>query len=120
MSSKMRGIGVLQVRRPSGRAYVRSCRRCGAGAPATRRWGVAGDSPAWRFGTPNLCRYDLHPSIRTSVSMISDEGKGKRHVEEQAQRGGDDRRPEAEGAGQQNQELAVSYDPMCGEWGQVS
>jgi hypothetical protein len=39
--------------------------------------------------------YDLPPDFRTSPSMISDEGKGKGYVEEQAQRGADDRGAEA-------------------------
>jgi hypothetical protein len=40
---------------------------------------------------------DLIPSIRTKLSMISDEGKGKKDVEEQAHGSADDRGVEATG-----------------------
>jgi hypothetical protein len=40
-------------------------------------------------------RSDLPPSFLTQVSMISDEGKGKEYVEEQAHGSGDDRGAEA-------------------------
>jgi hypothetical protein len=39
---------------------------------------------------------DLLPVFRTSPSMISDEGKGKKDVEEQAHGSGDDRSVEAD------------------------
>ena len=44
---------------------------------------------------------DLLPVFRTSPSMISDEGKGKRYVEEQAHGSADDRGAEATGSGTQ-------------------
>ena len=43
--------------------------------------------------------YDLLPSIRTRLSMISDCGKGQVNVEGQAQRSGDDRGAQATGSG---------------------
>jgi len=42
---------------------------------------------------------DLLPAFRTSPSMISDEGKGKRDVEEQAHGSADDRGAEAARSG---------------------
>jgi len=44
---------------------------------------------------------DVIPVFRTSPSMISDEGKGKGYVEEQAHRGADDRGAETTGGGAQ-------------------
>src|SRR5271155_2443690 len=44
-------------------------------------------------------RADVLPAFHTSPSMISDEGKGKRYVEEQAHGGADDWGAEAVGSG---------------------
>ncbi len=52
------------------------------------------------FGTfPSPLRADLPPDFRTSPSMISDEGKGKGYVKEQAHGSADDRGAEAVGGG---------------------
>ena len=73
---------------------------------------LGGDRPGRRFyvpqrnpnyglfyasGTPSLfrstsqqLRFDLIPSLGTKLSMISDEGMGNRHVQEQAHGSGDD------------------------------
>ena len=44
-----------------------------------------------------IVEFDLIPSFGTKLSMISDEGKGKRNVEEQAHGSADDRSAEAVG-----------------------
>lgn len=49
--------------------------------------------------TQFTCEGDLLPSFGTKVSMISDERKGKRHVEEQALGSRDDQSLEAAGGG---------------------
>src|SRR5271170_2006132 len=54
-------------------------------------------SPTRTRSTPS----DLLPVFRTSPSMISDEGKGKGYVEEQAHRGADDRSAQTTGSGAQ-------------------
>ncbi len=55
---------------------------------------------------PCLVQPDLIPSFRTKLSMISDDGKRKRYVEEQAHRGADDRGAETTGSGRKAEDVA--------------
>jgi hypothetical protein len=64
--------------------------------PGMVKLGCSGIRAVSRFGSAILADLaDLLPEIRTKLNMISEIGKGEEHVEEQAQRGADDRGAEA-------------------------
>jgi putative transposase len=56
--------------------------------------------------SPKMGSTDLIPSFRTQPSMISDEGKGKKDVEEQAHGSADDRCAETVEAGRKAENVA--------------
>src|SRR5277367_6416715 len=57
------------------------------------------EAPGYYRAAPPGLGSDLLPAFRTSPSMISDEGKGKGYVEEQAHGSGDDWSAETTGGG---------------------
>jgi RHS repeat-associated protein len=63
--------------------------------------GIMYEELSHQFPPFGIETFDLLPAFRTCPSMISDEGKGKKYVEEQAHGGADDRGAEASGGGTQ-------------------
>jgi len=63
-------------------------------------------APPQSAPTPMIRAADLLPDFSTDRSMISDEGKGKRHVEEQSHGGADDRALQQLEAGRKAEDVA--------------